>query len=92
MPIEINRLIEVNRKALELFVRDKEFMYQLVNNWLIETNEHCDWYGVGLHYSHKHLTFRPRGATQISIKYLDYDADYLNERQVEKRIVKYKKL
>lgn len=85
-------LIEINRRVLEQFVKDKEFMYQLVNNWTIEAYEHYSWYGVGLRYGHKHLDFRPRGATQISIKYLDYDTDYLNERQIEKRIVKYKKL
>lgn len=85
-------LIEINRRVLEQFVKDKEFMYQLVNNWTIEAYEHYSWYGVGLHYGRKHLDFRPRGATQISIKYLDYDTDYLNERQIEKRIVKYKKL
>ena len=84
--------IEINRRVLEQFVKDKEFMYQLVNNWLTETSQHYSWYGVGLHYGRRHLELRPRGATQISIKYLDYDADYLNERQVEKRIVKYKKL
>ena len=84
--------IEINRRVLEQFVKDKEFMYQLVNNWLTETSQHYSWYGVGLHYGHRHLELRPRGATQISIKYLDYDADYLNERQIEKRIVKYKKL
>ena len=84
--------IEINRRVLEQFVKDKEFMYQLVNNWLTETSQHYSWYGVGLHYGRRHLELRPRGATQISIKYLDYDADYLNERQIEKRIVKYKKL
>lgn len=85
-------LIEINRRVLEQFVKDKEFMYQLVNNWVIETNEHYSWYGIGLHNGHRHLDFRPRGATQISIKYFDYNADYLNERRIEKRIVKYKKL
>lgn len=87
MPIEINRLV------LERFVKDKEFMYQLVNNWLIETNEHYSWYGVGLHNKRKHFILRPRGASQISIKYEDYDADYISDlRRIEKRIVKYKKL
>lgn len=85
-------LIEIDRSVLERFVKDKELMYQLVNNWFIEINEHYSWYGVGLHCGHKHLSFRPRGTTQISIMYLDYDADYLNEKLIEKRIVKYKKL
>lgn len=85
-------LIEINRSVLEQLVKDKEYMYQLVNNWLIETSEHYSWWGIGLHNGRRHLTFRPRGATQISIKYLDYDADYLNEKQIEKRIVKCKKL
>ena len=82
--------IEINRSVLEQFVKDKEFMYQLVNNWLTETSQHYGWYGIGLHYRRKHLDLRPRGATQISIKYLDYDADYPAERQIEKRIVKFK--
>ena len=85
-------LIEINRPVLERFVKDKEFMYQLVNNWTIEAYEHYNWYGLGLHYERRHLSIHPRGSTQISIKYLDYDADYLKERQIEKRIVKYKKL
>ena len=83
-------IIEINRRVLEQFVKDRVFMYKLVNNWLIETNEHYSWYGVGLHYGRKHLTFQPRGTTQISIKYLDYNVDYLDEREIEKRIVKYK--
>jgi len=85
--------IEINRRILEQFVKDKEFMYQLVNNWVTETSEHYSWYGTGLHYGRKHLAFQPRGATQISIKYFDYDAAYLSDfRKIEKRIVKYKKL
>ena len=84
-------LIEINRRVLEQFVKDKEFMYQLVSNWIVETSEHYSWYGVGLHYGYKHLTFRPRGATQISIKYYAYSTDYLSENEIEKRIVKYKK-
>ena len=83
-------LIEINRPVLEQFVKDKEFMYQLVNNWITETNQHYTWYGLSMQYDHKHLDFRPRGATQISIKYLDWDVDYLNERQIEKRILMYK--
>ena len=86
-------LIEINRKALEQFVKDKEFMYQLVNNWTIETSEHYSWWGIGLHNGRRHLTLRLRGATQIGIKYEDYSADYLSDlRRIEKRIVKYKKL
>lgn len=86
-------LIEINRKVLEQFVKDKEFMYQLVNNWTIETNEHYSWWGVGLHNGRRHLILRLRGATQISIKYEDYSADYVSDlRRIEKRIVKYKKL
>lgn len=85
--------IEINRRVLEQFVKDKEFMYQLVNNWAIETSDHYSWYGVGLHYGRKHLVIRLRGATQISIKYLDYDAACTSDyREIEKRIVKYKKL
>lgn len=84
-------LIEINRSVLEQFVKDKEFMYQLVNNWAAETNEHYSWNGLGLHNMHKHLIIRHRGATQISIKYADYDADYGSDlRRMEKRIVKYK--
>ena len=83
-------IIEVNRRVLEQFVQDRVFMYKLVNNWLIETDAHYSWYGVGLHYGRKHLIFRPRGATQISIKYENYDANYPDERQIEKRILKYK--
>ena len=82
-------LIEINRKVLEQFVKDKEFMYQLVNNWLAETEEHYSWYGVGLHNGRRHLILRPRGATQISIKYEDYSAECWSEH-IEKRIVKYK--
>ena len=86
-------LIEINRKVLEQFVKDKEFMYQLVNNWTIETNEHYSWWGVDLHNGRRHLILRLRGATQISIKYEDYSADYVSDfRRIEKRIVKYKKL
>ena len=83
-------LIEINRRVLEQFVKDRVFMYKLVNNWLIETNEHYAWWGIGLHTERKTITFRHRGATQISIKYLDYSADYLSEGQIEKRIMKYK--
>ena len=84
-------LIEVNRKVLEQFVQDRAFMYKLVNNWLIETDAHYSWHGVGLHYGRKHLIFRPRGATQISIKYEDYSADCLSDlRHIEKRVMKYK--
>ena len=86
-------LIEINRKVLEQFVKDKEFMYQLVNNWTIETNEHYSLWGVGLHNGRRHLILRLRGATQISIKYEDYSADYVSDlRRIEKRIGKYKKL
>jgi hypothetical protein len=84
-------LIEIDRRVLEQFVKDKEFMYQLVNNWAAETSEHYSWYGVGLHYGRKHLVFRPRGATQISIKYENFDAECWDDsRHIEKRILKYK--
>ena len=84
-------LIEINRRALEQFVKDKDFMYQLVNNWTAETSEHYSWYGLGLHNGRRHLILRPRGATQISIKYEDYSADYTSDlRHIEKRIMKYK--
>lgn len=85
-------LIEINRPVLEQFVKDKEFMYQLVNNWIAETHQHYSWYGMGLHDGKKSLTIRPRGSTQISIKYYTYSRDYLSENEIEKRIVKYKKL
>jgi hypothetical protein len=86
-------LIEINRSVLEQLVKDKEYMYTVITNWAIETNEHYSWYGIGLHYEHKHLSIRPRGATQISIEYRDYLADYLSGlRHIEKRIVQYKKL
>lgn len=85
-------LIEINRKVLEQFVKDKEFMYQLVSNWITETHQHYSWYGMGLHDGKKSLTLRPRGSTQISIKYYTYSTDYLSENEIEKRIVKYKKL
>ena len=84
-------LIEINRPILERFVKDKEFMYQLVSNWVSETNNHNNWYGVGLHNKRKYLRLRPRGATQISITYEDRDADYWTTvERIEKRIVKYK--
>lgn len=84
-------LIEINRRVLERFVKDKEFMYQLVSNWLAETDEHYSWYGVGWHNGRRHLKLRPRGATQISIKYEDSSAEYGSDlRHIEKRIVKYK--
>lgn len=85
-------LIEINRKILEQFVKDKEFMYQLVNNWAIETHDHYSWYGLGLHCKTKALMIRPRGATQISIKYHTWSTDYLSENDIEKRVIKYKKL
>ena len=87
-------LIEINRKVLEQFVRDKEFMYQLVNNWIVENYEHHTWYGLSLHDGSQSLTLRPRGSTQISIKYYNYNfvGNYTTEREIEKRIVKYKKL
>lgn len=86
-------LVEINRQVLEQFVKDKEFMYQLVSNWTIETHEHYGGYGLGLHIESKSLSLRPRGFTQISIKYYDYRADSINGiRDIEKRIVKYKKL
>lgn len=86
-------IIEINRSVLEQFVKDKEFMYQLVNNWTIETHEHYGWYGLGLHIESKSLSLRPRGSTQISIKYYDYSTDNITGlRDIEKRIVKYKKL
>lgn len=84
-------LIEINKSVLEQFVKDKEFMYQLVSNWTIETNEHYSWYGLGLRNGRRYLTLRPRGATQISIKYEDYSVDCLNDlRHMEKRIMMYK--
>ena len=84
-------IIEINRSVLEQFVKDRVFMYKLVNNWLIETNEHYRWYGVGLHTGKKSITFRPRGATQISIKYNDYGVERWSDLgNIEKRIVKYK--
>lgn len=83
-------LIEINRRVLEQFVRDKEFMYQLINNWATENHEHYTWYGLNLHDGSQSLTLRPRGSTQISIKYYNYEADYTAEREIEKRIVKYK--
>lgn len=84
-------LIEINRRVLEQFVKDRAFMYKLVNNWLIETNEHYNWYGAGLHYEHKHLSLRQRGATQISVTYENRDANYWTDLgHIEKRIVKYK--
>lgn len=86
-------LIEINKKVLEQFVKDKEFMYQLVSNWTVETHEHYKWYGISLHIGKKSITFRPRGATQISIKYNDYSIKRWSDLgNVEKRIVKYKKL
>lgn len=86
-------LIEINKSVLEQFVKDKEFMYQLVNNWLIETNEHYNWYGTGLHHEHKHLSLRQRRATQISVTYENRDVNYWTDLgHIEKRIVKYKKL
>lgn len=86
-------LVEIDRQILEQFVKDKEFMYQLVSNWTVETHEHYRGYGLGLHIESKSLSLRPRGSTQISIKYYDYNADTINGfRDIEKRIVKYKKL
>lgn len=86
-------LTEINRRVLEQFVKNKEFMYQLVNNWAIETHAHYRWYGLSLEIEGKSLTLRPRGSTQISIKYYDYRADNITAlREMEKRIVKYKKL
>ena len=84
-------LIEINRKVLEQFVKDQEFMYKLVNNWLIEANEHYKWWGVCLNVNRKHLTIRSRGTTQIGITYHDYGAECWSDlRNIEKRIVKYK--
>lgn len=84
-------IIEINRRVLEQFVQDRVFMYKLVNNWTIETNEHYAWRGLGLHYGHKHLSLRPRGFTQISITYTDNDAGHWTDLgHIEKRIVKYK--
>lgn len=86
-------LIEIDRSVLERFVKDKELMYQLVSNWIIETNEHYSWYGLGLRYGYKHFDLRFRGSTQIGIVYEDRDADYWTVLgHIEKRIVKYKKL
>lgn len=83
-------LIEINRRVLEQFVKDKEFMHQLVNNWLIETNKRYTWYGLSLHNGGQSLTLRPRGFTQFSIKYCNWKADYTGEKEIEKRIVKFK--
>lgn len=84
-------MIEINRSVLEQLVKDKEYMYTVIANWAAETSEHYSWYGVGLHYGRKHLILRPRGASQISIKYEDYDADCISDlRHIEKRIMKYK--
>ena len=86
-------MIEINRRVLEQLVKDKEYMYTIITNWVTETNEHYSWYGIGLHDGSKSLSIRPRGTTQISIKYYDYKADYITAlREIEKRIVKYKKL
>ena len=41
-------LIEINRHVLEQLVKDKEFMYQLVNNWTIETED----YSPSAHFEH----------------------------------------
>lgn len=84
-------IIEINRSVLEQFVKDRVFMYKLVNNWLIETNEHYNWWGAGLHYGNKLLTLRHRGSTQIGIIYENRGADYWTDlERIEKRIVKYK--
>lgn len=84
-------IIEINRKVLEQFVKDRTFMYKLVSNWTIETNQHYSWYELGLHYGHKHLSIRSRGSTQISIIYTNYDEDHWTDAgHIEKRIVKYK--
>lgn len=84
-------LIEINRSVLEQFVKDREFMYQLVNNWIIETNNHYHWYGVGLDYGRKSLNLRPRGSTQISILFKNFDAKKWDDTSlIEKRILKYK--
>ena len=87
-------LIEINRKVLEQFVKDKEFMYQLVNNWIAETNGYHTWFGLSLRDGNQSLTLRSRGSTQISIKYYNYNykANCTAEREIEKRIIKYKKL
>lgn len=83
--------IEINRRVLEQFVKDREYMYTLVNNWLVETRDHWRWRDISMHTGNKHLSIYHRGATQISIKYQDYGVDYLSElRQIEKRIVMYK--
>lgn len=84
-------IIEINRKVLEQFVKDRTFMYKLVNNWAIETNQHYNWYGLGLQYGHKHLSIRSRGSTQIGIMYTNYDEDHwIDAGHIEKRILKYK--
>ena len=84
-------LIEINRRVLEQFVKDQEFMYKLVNNWLVETKDHYRWYGVSLETNRKFLMMRPRGATQLSIIYQNHDVNYLSDlRRIEKRIIKYK--
>lgn len=84
-------IIEINRKVLEQFVKDRTFMYKLVSNWTIETNEHYAWYGLGLQYGRKHLSLRPRGSTQIGITYTNYaESRWTDAGHIEKRIVKYK--
>ena len=84
-------MIEINRSVLEQLVKDKEYMYTVIANWTAETSEHYSWYGLGLHNGRRHLILRPRGRTQISIKYEDYAAECWSDvRHIEKRILMYK--
>ena len=84
--------LEINRRVLEQLVKDKEYMYTIIANWAAETYEHFSWYGISFHDGKKTLKVHPRGSTQISIKYHTWSTDYLSENDIEKRIVKYKKL
>jgi hypothetical protein len=85
-------LIEINRRVLEQLVKDKDFMYQLITNWSLETKDHWNWWGVSLHSDFKTLMIRTRGASQIAIIYEDSKADYSSDLgHIEKRIVKYRK-
>lgn len=82
-------LMPIDRPVLEQLVKDKEFMYKLINNWLVETSNHSYWFGIGLINGHKNLYFRSRGNTQLSIYYADYTT--APAVYIEKRIIKYKK-
>jgi hypothetical protein len=85
-------LIEINRSVLEQLVKDKEYMYTVITNWTTEITDHSSWWGLGLRYNNSYLRIRPRGATQISIKYENRTPEYSLVNHIEKRIIKYKKL